>query len=66
MLLNGEAESRVSPNVVSILTTPPFDQCYNTGRPVASSQQKNGVSKASEDAGFTRKVSLGQCFVTID
>ena len=69
---NDDAESRVAPNVVSILTKSTFDQCSSSGSLVASSQRKirnsprrHRVSKASEDAGFMRKISRGQ-FMTLD
>ena len=72
MEFNDESESRVAPNVASILTNSPLLNAPVQRKPGASTQRKIEnlpedirVSKAGDDAGFMRKVYLGQCSVTI-
>ena len=70
--LNDESESRVAPNVVSILTNPLWINVPVQGDSLRRHNERFEhlpedirISKASEDAGFMRNVSRGQCFVTI-
>ena len=69
---NDESESKVAPTVVSILTTSPSINVPTRGNSVQQHREKLntlpediGVSKASVDAGFPRKVSPGQYFADL-
>ena len=65
--VNNESESKVAPTVVSILTKSPatFQLVQEHRENFENLPEDIRVSKACDDAGFRRKVSLGQVFVTL-
>ena len=69
--VNDKSEFKVAPTVVSVLTKSPVIDIPAQGNLVQQHKERFEnfpedvrVSNATNDAGFIRKVSLGQCFVT--
>ena len=70
--MNDESESRMSPNVESILTNPPSisipvqgDLLRRHNKIFEILPEDIRASRAGEGAGFQRKISRGLCFMTL-